>query len=63
MDFDVKDRSLAEKGKLRIEWAAKSMPVLKSIQERFAKEKPLDGVRVTACLHVTTETGFSRPNS
>ncbi len=53
---DVKDLALAEKGKLRIEWADNQMPVLKSIRERFAKEKPLDGVRVSACLHVTTET-------
>ena len=58
MDFDIKDRNLAEKGKLRIEWAAQSMPVLRSIRERFAKEKPLEGVRLTACLHVTTETGY-----
>lgn len=56
MEFDVKDRDLAEKGKLRIEWAAQSMPVLRSIQERFAKEKPLAGIRIAACLHVTTET-------
>jgi len=54
--FDVKDIKLAEKGKLRIEWAARSMPVLKLIQDRFEKEKPLKGVRVAACLHVTTET-------
>jgi adenosylhomocysteinase len=58
MDFDVKDQGLAEKGKLRIEWAAQSMPVLRSIRERFAKEKPLAGIRVAACLHVTTETAF-----
>lgn len=56
MKFDVKDMGLAEKGKLRIEWASQSMPVLKSILERFAKEKPLVGVRLAACLHVTTET-------
>ncbi|MCE5242374.1 MAG: adenosylhomocysteinase [Syntrophobacteraceae bacterium] len=56
MDFDVKDRGLAGKGKLRIEWAAQSMPVLRSIQERFAVEKPLKGIRMAACLHVTTET-------
>lgn len=56
MEFDVKDRDLAEKGKLRIEWAAQSMPVLRSIQERFAREKPLAGIRIAACLHVTTET-------
>ncbi len=56
MKFDVKDMGLAEKGKLRIEWASQSMPVLKSIQDRFAKERPLVGVRLSACLHVTTET-------
>jgi len=56
MDFDVKDKALADKGKLRIEWAAQSMPVLRSIKERFAAEKPLVGLRVAACLHVTTET-------
>jgi len=53
---DVKDLSLARKGKLRIEWAAHEMPVLKSITERFRKERPLRGIRVAACLHVTTET-------
>ncbi|MBI4690479.1 MAG: adenosylhomocysteinase [Nitrospirae bacterium] len=53
---DVKDLKLARKGKLRIEWAAREMPVLKSIAERFGKERPLKGVRLAACLHVTTET-------
>ena len=53
---DVKDIKLAQKGKLRIEWAAKEMPVLRSIQERFKKEKPLKGTKLAACLHVTTET-------
>ncbi|MCX5717813.1 MAG: adenosylhomocysteinase [Nitrospirae bacterium] len=56
MKHDVKDIKLAQKGKLRIEWAAKEMPVLKSITERFRKEKPLKGIRLAACLHVTTET-------
>ncbi|MEW6664697.1 MAG: adenosylhomocysteinase [Thermodesulfobacteriota bacterium] len=56
MDYDVKDISLAEKGRLRIEWAAMSMPVLAKIRERFAREKPLRGMRLSACLHVTTET-------
>jgi adenosylhomocysteinase len=56
MQYDVKDLSLAEKGRLRIEWAAHSMPVLKQIAERFAREQPLKGVRLAACLHVTTET-------
>lgn len=53
---DVKDIGLAPKGRLRIEWAAKEMPVLKSIAARFAREKPLKGFRMAACLHVTTET-------
>ena len=53
---DIKDISLAKKGRLRIEWAAMDMPVLQSIKKRFEKEKPLKGIRVAACLHVTTET-------
>jgi adenosylhomocysteinase len=56
MDYDVKDLSLADKGSLRVEWAMREMPVLSSISDRFAKEKPLAGVRLAACLHVTTET-------
>jgi adenosylhomocysteinase len=55
---DVKDINLARKGKLRIEWAAQEMPVLRSIEERFKREKPLKGFRVSACLHVTTETAI-----
>jgi adenosylhomocysteinase len=57
MEYDVKDLGLAEQGKLRMEWAGQSMPVLKTIGERFKKEKPLTGMRIAACLHVTTETG------
>ncbi len=53
---DIKDMSLADKGKLRIEWASYEMPVLKLIRERFSKEKPLKGMQISACLHVTTET-------
>src|SRR5882762_1387450 len=53
---DVKDLKLAEKGRGRIEWASRSMPVLASIAERFRKQKPLKGIRVSACLHVTSET-------
>ncbi len=53
---DVKDIKLAEKGRLRIEWAEQNMPVLRLIKKRFQKEKPLKGVRLSACLHVTTET-------
>lgn len=56
MDYDIKDVDLAEKGKLKIEWAENQMPVLKMIMERFLKEKPLKGLRVSACLHVTSET-------
>ncbi|MFH0915971.1 MAG: adenosylhomocysteinase, partial [bacterium] len=56
VDHDVKDKSLAASGVLRIEWAEKEMPVLALIRERFAKEKPLKGVRIGACLHVTSET-------
>ncbi|MEE8373080.1 MAG: adenosylhomocysteinase [Dehalococcoidia bacterium] len=53
---DIKDPSLASAGDLRIQWAAREMPVLRLIAERFAREKPLQGVRLSACLHVTTET-------
>ena len=53
---DVKDVALAEQGTLRIEWAAREMPVLKLIRERFLRERPLEGVRVSGCLHITTET-------
>ena len=56
MDFDIKDKGLVEKGRSRVEWAAQSMPVLRSIQRRFSSEKPLAGIRMAACLHVTTET-------
>jgi adenosylhomocysteinase len=55
-NYDVKDKSLAEGGRRRIEWAEREMPVLRSILKRFEKEKPLAGVRLSACLHVTTET-------
>ncbi len=56
MKYDVKDLKLARQGKLRVEWAAEEMPVLALISERFKKEKPLKGVTIAACLHVTTET-------
>ena len=56
MDYDVKDIKLADQGKLKIEWAEASMPVLRLIRKRFKREQPLKGIRVTACLHVTTET-------
>jgi len=54
--YDIKDISLAPKGKKRIEWADRDMPVLRQIRERFAKEKPLAGRRMSACLHITAET-------
>jgi len=57
LDYDIKDIKLAKKGALRIEWASNNMPVLALIGERFKKEKPLSGLKVAACLHVTTETG------
>ena len=56
MKYDVKNIQLAKEGRLRIEWAAQSMPVLNHIRQRFAKEQPLAGVKLAACLHVTTET-------
>lgn len=56
MEHHVKDIALADAGKARIEWADRDMPVLASIRERFETEKPLDGIRISACLHVTTET-------
>lgn len=56
MQYDIKDINLAELGKQRIEWAGREMPVLRQIQERFAEEKPLEGVRLVSCNHVTTET-------
>jgi adenosylhomocysteinase len=56
MDYDVKEIKLAKEGLLRIEWANQNMPVLNNIRKRFAKEMPLKGIRLAACLHVTTET-------
>ncbi|MEW5758629.1 MAG: adenosylhomocysteinase [Candidatus Omnitrophota bacterium] len=56
MNYDIKDLSLANKGKLRIEWASNNMPVLNLIRKQFQKSKPLDGYKVACCLHVTTET-------
>ncbi len=55
-NYDIKDSTLAEGGRRRIDWAEREMPVLRLIRERFAKERPLKGVRMSACLHVTTET-------
>jgi adenosylhomocysteinase len=56
--MDIKNKNLSEQGRLKIEWAAQSMPVMKLIKERFTEEQPLSGARISACLHVTTETGF-----
>jgi adenosylhomocysteinase len=56
LNYDIKDISLASQGQQRIAWAGREMPVLKQIQDRFAKEKPLAGIRISACCHVTTET-------
>ncbi|MDP3645540.1 MAG: adenosylhomocysteinase [bacterium] len=56
MKYDIKDTSLAAAGKKRIEWAERDMPVLRAVRERFAKEKPLKGKTLAACLHVTAET-------
>ncbi|MDZ4158561.1 MAG: adenosylhomocysteinase [Anaerolineaceae bacterium] len=55
-NYDVKDLKFAEGGRRRIEWAEREMPVLRLIHERFSRERPLEGIRISACLHVTTET-------
>lgn len=55
--YDIKDLNLAEQGRKRMDWAEQEMPVLRLIKERFERERPLAGVRVSACLHVTSETG------
>ena len=57
MRYDIKDIVLAAKGALRIEWARNNMPVLGLVAGRFRKEKPLRGLKIACCLHVTTETG------
>lgn len=56
MNYDVKDMNLATQGRYKIEWAEQEMPVLKQIKERFAKEQPFKGLKISACLHVTSET-------
>ncbi len=55
-NYDIKDIKLADRGRFRMEWAAKEMPVMRLLQERFAAERPLDGMRLAACLHITAET-------
>ena len=54
-NHDIKDRSLADQGRERVEWALTEMPVLREIHDRFAKERPLAGARISGCLHITTE--------
>ena len=56
VQYDIKDKNLAKRGKLKIEWAGEQMPVLKLIASRFKKERPLKGIKISACLHVTSET-------
>jgi adenosylhomocysteinase len=56
VDNDVLDLALADEGRLKIEWAERQMPVLARIRERFVKDRPLEGIKIAACLHVTTET-------
>jgi len=56
ISYDIKDATLAEGGRYKIEWAAREMPVIRLLQDRFAKDRPLDGIRLSACLHVTAET-------
>ena len=55
-NFDIKDPSLADAGLGRIEWAYQEMPVLRGLAERFARQRPLEGIRISGCLHITTET-------
>ena len=55
-NYDIRDLSLADKGRYRMQWAAREMPVLGLIGQRFEKERPLKGLRMSACLHVTSET-------
>jgi adenosylhomocysteinase len=60
MGYDIKDINLAPQGKQRIEWADREMPVLRLIRERFEQEKPLEGIKLVACAHITTETWPAR---
>jgi len=55
-DFDIRDPKLAEQGHERIEWALQEMPVLRQLMERFGRQRPLAGIRLSGCLHITTET-------
>ncbi|MBI4007254.1 MAG: adenosylhomocysteinase, partial [Planctomycetes bacterium] len=56
MNYDIKDINLAKAGRQRIDWAGNDMPVLKLVRQRFEKEKPLKGLKMSACLHITSET-------
>src|SRR3990167_8195820 len=56
MNYDIKDPGLAPEGKKRIDWAEEDMPVLREVKKRFNKTKPLAGIKIAACLHVTSET-------
>ncbi|MEM0040098.1 MAG: adenosylhomocysteinase, partial [Thermofilum sp.] len=56
MEYKVKDISLAPKGKLMVEWAEQHMPVLRHIRQKYSEEKPLKGIKIAACMHVTKET-------
>ncbi|HID15922.1 MAG TPA: hypothetical protein EYP16_03855 [Candidatus Atribacteria bacterium] len=56
MEYDVKDLSLHEKGREKIEWTDSHMPVIRSLRKKFSKEKPFQGIVIGACLHVTSET-------
>src|SRR5262245_51291178 len=56
MDYDIADPGLAAEGRRRTDWAERQMPVLRDIRERFARERPLDGIRIAVGLHITTET-------
>ena len=55
-DYDIRDPSLADAGMARIDWAYQEMPVLRVLAERLARQRPLEGVRISGCLHITTET-------
>ena len=55
--FDIKDPGLAAEGRRRIDWASREMPVLRQIRDQFERERPLDGIRIVVCAHITTETG------
>lgn len=54
--YDIKDAGLAEIGRQRIEWASREMPVVKTIRQRLSKERPFEGIRISGCLHITSET-------